>query len=423
MGAAALALLVGAGGARGEASFSDEVGDENAAPDITRVAVAAAADGSFDVTVEVANYPVLVGDSWINVWLDLDANLETGSSGFEALARFDAVTGMQFLVTRGRDLVAQPAPGLTASFAAGSLMLRIPRAVLGGGATLDVLAVSGRRQRLGAATFVASDYAPDAGTLAWRSGPAAHVDASNDHEAAPDLSTVRVTDDADGWVRFSITTANYAVLPRDAIVVIFVDADQRAATGEDGADVAIPYSSGQAEVQRWDVAERRWRSDEAARVRARNRGGVLTVEVHRSALGPRARFRFRLVAARFDLSTGTAAVDRAPDIRAFWPYSMSPEVTLVAGAVTTTPSRLRADRALTIRVPVRRSDAGRLASSATVRCDVRADGRRLRAVPRVRAGVAQCVVRVPEGARRIHGELTVRSGSLRVVARFSLAVR
>ena len=415
--------LTFSGGAYGGASFMDPAGDENAAPDITAVSLTAT-DAGFEVAIGVANYPTLVGESWINVWLELDGNEATGVVGFDALARYLAGGQLEFLLARGSDLVQQPGVDLAASVEPGTLTLRIPRAAVGDATALRILAVGGRRQRLGAGTFVASDFAPDTGSFAWASTAQAarFTDAERDHEAAPDVTSVRASDTSDGWVRFAISTRNHASLPIESIVVLYLDTDIRAATGEDGAELAIP-STGEVNLQRWDPSIGRFAQDESpTRVRARNANGVLTVELHRSELGAKTRFRFRLLTARFDLTAGTAAVDRAPDSGSFWPYVLSAKARLLLGRTSASPALPRAGRLLSVSVPVRRSDTDRVLGSGVVRCTVRADETRVAATRALAGGRARCTFRLPAGTRRVHGSIAVRSAGMRAVTRFSYRV-
>jgi hypothetical protein len=416
--------LTVSGGAYGDASFMDPAGDDNAAPDITTVSLAAT-DAALEIAVGVGNYQTLVGESWVNVWLELDGNEATGVVGFDALARYLAGGQLEFLVARGSDLVQQPGVALAASVEPGTLTIRIPRAAVGGATALRILAVGGRRQRLGAGTFVASDFAPDTGSYGWTSTaqPARFADAERDHEAAPDVTAVRASDTSDGWIRFAISTRNHASLPIQSIVVLYLDTDIRSATGEDGAELAIPYTSGEVNLQRWDLSSRRFTQDELpTRVRARNANGVLTIELHRSELGGETRFRFRLLTARFDLTAGTAAVDRAPDSGSFWPYAVSAKARLLLGKTSASPALPRAGRLVSVSVPVRRSDTDRALGSGVVRCTVRADATRVAATGSLDGGRARCTLRVPAGTRRVHGSIAVRASGMRAVTRFSYRV-
>lgn len=81
----ALGVFLFASLAFGAATFADAPGDENAAPDVTSVAVSEAPDGMLTLVVSVGNYRSLPADSWFNLRFDLDSNAQTGDLGDEAL--------------------------------------------------------------------------------------------------------------------------------------------------------------------------------------------------------------------------------------------------------------------------------------------------------------------------------------------------
>ena len=70
----AASVFFGAGVALAAASFSDTPGDNNAAPDVTTVAVSETPDGNLTIAATIANYQALPANSWVNLWFDLDSN-------------------------------------------------------------------------------------------------------------------------------------------------------------------------------------------------------------------------------------------------------------------------------------------------------------------------------------------------------------
>ena len=171
MGALVVCLLVFAGAALSAGSFSDAVGDANAAPDVTSVTVAEPVAGSLQITVAVGNFQSLPEDSWLNLWFDLDSDPATGDGGDEALVRYLSDGGLELHAWNGSQLVEGPPTGITASFSAGTLTLSVPKSVLGANAAFGILVVSARGQELGDEELIASDYAPDSGRSAFV-GPA-----------------------------------------------------------------------------------------------------------------------------------------------------------------------------------------------------------------------------------------------------------
>ena len=421
MGGVAVVALVAASMAIAARGYSDAAGDSNSAPDITSLEVSEATPGVLAIRLSVGNYASLPERSWVNLWFDLDSDQETGDAGDEALVRYNADGGVELYAWDGSQLVAGSTDGVTASFAAGLLTVSLPRASIAAEASFGMLVVSSRAQSLGEEELIASDYAPDAGRSAY-AGPAttAFPDPAGDHDAAPDVTSVRVSDAKSGWITFAITTANYASLPSASAIVLTIDADSNPENGEGGAELTITLVGGEVVLDRWNG--RRWARDTPPmQVRARNSRNVVAIDLHVRELENARRFGFSLLSA--DLNTaveGAVAVDFAPSDFSYWGYALvnRPALILVATEPVATPRRPRAGRSFTVSLPVRRSDTGRAISSGNVDCRVRAAGAAVPATGRVAQGSATCAFVVPRAAKGkvVRGTITVRVDG-KVVAR------
>jgi hypothetical protein len=425
--AALSSLLLFTASASGAASFTDAAGDDNAAPDLTSVTVSEAA-GTLTIGVDVANYQTLPAESWFNIWFDLDNNPDTGdTAGDEALVRFLVGGMVEHYTWSGTALVPTPATGMSGTFAAGKLTLSVPKAGVFTDSAFGVLAVGARSQTFGTDEFVASDFAPGSGRSAFAAPtPLSVPDPTGDNAAAPDLGQVRVTDARDGWIRFAISTRNRATLPVDSAVVVAVDADNRARTGSAGADLLITDIGGQqAVLQRWSARRRNWADDTGpTRVRARSGSNVVTIEIHGSELGNSPRFGFTLSGVAVDVTAGQPmAVDLAPNNGAFWRYTLANPLRLLPGRAVGLPTRPRAGAQFTVSVPIKRSDTNRRITNGRVTCNVVVGGKRVRAVGRVRNGMAQCALVLPFSASAVRGSVTVVSDGVAVSSRFSFRVR
>jgi len=411
-------------------SYSDPAGDHNDAPDITSVQLSEAADGVVTITIDMRNYQALPADSWVNVWFDLDSNPDTGDFGDETLVRYVSTGEVELYDFDGAEMVPRVAPGVSGRFANGVLTLSVPKADLGGDTVFGVLAVSSRSQALEGSEFIASDYAPDRGRSAY-TGPAQATfpDPGNDEDAAPDLTSVRVSDTPDGWVSFAISTPNYATLPGDAVVAIAVDRDNRAATGDAGAEVLMRSIGSELVLERWDPSARSWVDDTGpTRLRGRNAAGVVTLDVHQSELGDVSRFGFSVTSV--DVNTqaeSVLAVDLAPDSGGFYRYTLAhkPALRLVTTRLFATPSRPRAGKPFAVNLGVRRSDTNRSITSGAVTCRVRVGGTPVPARGTVSGGAAHCSLRVPAAAagRLLRGTIAVRVAGKSVAADFAYVVR
>jgi hypothetical protein len=426
---AAFATLLIASAAFGARGFSDPGGDTNTAPDLTSLEIAEASAGTIAIKVIVANYQALPANSWFNLWFDVDANASTGDdAGDEALVRYQSTGAMELYTWNGAQYVAGSTAGAVAAFTSGTLTLSIPRTSIHASGAFGVLAVGSRGQPVADEELVASDFVPNAGRARF-SGPdaATFPDATGDHDAAPDLTAVRVSDARNGWITFSMTTPNYAVLPEESAIVISIDADNNPRTGESGTELQLSLAAGQVALERWD-GEQFVPDDLPTRARHRNTGNVVALDLHVSELDNSSRFRFSLLSA--DVNTATqsvVAVDVAPDDLTFWRYSLAnrPALRLSAKRFVTTPGRPLAGKPFAIDLPVTRSDTGRAITSGAVSCRVLAAEKRVAAKGSVVHGAGRCAFVVPASARGkvLRGTVTVRTGGKSVAADFSYVVR
>ncbi len=430
-GVAACGALLFASLAVGAASFSDAVGDHNEAPDITSVQVSEAADGLVTIVVGVRNYQSLPADSWFNLWFDLDSNPNTGDAGDETLVRYVSSGELEIYDFDGAEMVERPLPtGITGRYSAGILTLTVPKADLGGDTIFGVLAVSSRLQQIGQSQFIASDFSPDRGRSAY-TGPAqaAYPDPSNDEDAAPDITSVRVTDDKQGWITFSIGTPNYTRLPGESILAVAIDRDGRVATGDAGAELLIRSIGGELVYEKWDAAARAWADGpRTARVRLRNDARSITVEIHRAELQNAASFGFALTA--LDVNTqaeSVLAADIAPDNGGFFRYTLAnkPALTLTVQRLFATPARPRAGKPFAVKLAARRSDTNRGITAGVVTCRVLLDGKPVRARGSVAGGAASCSLVLPKGSagKLLRGTIAVRVSGKSTSADFAYIVR
>ncbi len=428
MGGVVLAMLVSAGMALAAHGYSDVAGDANTAPDITSLEVVEATTGVLTIKLSVGNFQSLPDDSWVNLWFDLDSDQGTGDAGDEALVRYRSDGGIELYAWDGAQLVEGSTANVTASFAAGVLSVSLPKASIAAAESFGLLAVSSRAQSIGQDELIASDYAPNAGRSAYVApGLTAFPDAVGDHDAAPDVTSVRVSDAKSGWITFAVTTPNYATLPSESAIVLTVDADSNPETGEGGAELTVTLVGGEVALDRWNG--RRWVPDTApTRVRARNSKHVVAIDLHVSELGNAPRFGFSLLSV--DLNTaveGAVAADVAPNDFSYWGYALAnrPALVLVATDPVAKPSHPRAGRPFTVSLPVTRSDTRRPITTGAVSCRVLAAGAKVQATGRVVGGAAQCAFVVPRAAKGkvLRGTISVRSGGKVVARDFSYVVR
>ena len=424
----AASVLALAGVALAAASFSDTAGDNNAAPDVTTVAVSETPDGNLTIAATIANYQALPANSWVNLWFDLDSNPRTGDDGDEALVQYFDDGGLQFFRWNGSTLVRRQATGMTATFAAGVLTFTGPKAALDGAASFNLLTVASHGQDVGEdEELIASDTAPNSGRGRWVSpGPLSVSDGAGYHEAAPDVTDVRVTDSASGTISFAVSTPSHGALTPGTWIELDVDIDRRHSTGAGGVEAFVALSEGRVFVGRWSASEQ----DFVVRTtgaRARSAGGVVTFDVPRALLDDVASFDFYVVGGHSDQDDEDNAIDLAPNGDRWWRYALAnkPPLHLIADDARGVPARPRAGRSFSVVVPVRRSDTARGITSGSATCTVRVAGKPVQAAGKVAAGTGRCSLRVPGEARGtpLRGSIVVRSAGKSVTTRFSFPVR
>ena len=80
--------------------------------------------------------------------------------------------------------------------------------------------------------MIAADFASEQSRLSYVSpGPMTFPDPVGDHDAAPDITAVSVSDTKGGWITIRATVANLRALPPDRGFVIGIDRDRKADHG------------------------------------------------------------------------------------------------------------------------------------------------------------------------------------------------
>jgi len=193
--------------------------------------------------------------------------------------------------------------------------------------------------------------------------------------------------------------------------------------------VRINSLDGEFELERWVPATKSWAPDDPpTRVRMRNAGGVVTLDVHRSELGGSNGLGFTVVTADLNASADTiVGIDVAPNDDPFFTYAFTNKaaLTLEATRLSTSPARPRAGKPFAVNLAVRRSDTGQAITSGTVACRVLAGTQSVPAKGHLVGGGGRCAFVVPASAKGklVRGTITIRSGGKSATANFAYRVR
>ena len=122
-------------------------------------------------------------------------------------------------------------------------------------------------------------------------------DAPGDHNAAPDLTTIDLSETPEGLLTLRATVANYTALPPEAFFNLWFDLDRDARTGDGGDEANILYeASGVIDFYRWNGRD--MVRTPPTGITALFTDGVLTVTLPKAALGNPAAFDILVVSSR-----------------------------------------------------------------------------------------------------------------------------
>jgi len=151
-----------------------------------------------------------------------------------------------------------------------------------------------------------------------------YQDSSGENPAAPDITTITVSNTDAGLISFKIAIPNRAQLGQDMLVLLFVDSDANAQTGDPeslGADYVIQIFGGEAALFRWDGGDfTRRAGDPPATSLIFSYANGVTVTMSAAELGNTKKFGFAVIAisgVAIDPTTGdvdftNAVADAAP---------------------------------------------------------------------------------------------------------------
>ena len=267
-----------------------------------------------------------------------------------------------------------------------------------------------------------------------------YTDSSGENAAAPDITTLTVSNTDAGVIQFRVAIPNRAQFTADMLLLVFVDADANPQTGDPeelGADYVIEIFGGEAALFRWDGTDftRRAGDPPATSLIFSYQAGV-TVTISAAELGNTKKFGFSFIAisgitidpATQDLDFTNAVGDIAPAANAgLYQYEVKiTPPTLVVRSLKPTPRIPIAGRSFTLRLVAARSDTNAVVQNGRVACIGRVGNTRVRAqVQRVVGGAATCTWNLAPGAKgkTFRGSVAVVFEGLRASQGYSGKVR
>ena len=269
-----------------------------------------------------------------------------------------------------------------------------------------------------------------------------YQDSSGENPAAPDITTLTVSNTDAGMLSFRVNVPNRPSFGQDMLVVLFVDADNNPATGDpdplgQGVDYVVEIFGGEAALFRWDGTNftRRAGDPPATSLIFTYQGGI-TINISTAELGNTKALKFNVIVfsgitidpTTSDLDFTNAVGDIAPAAGAgLYQYEVKiTPPTLVVRSLKPTPKNPTAGRPFTLRLVAARSDTNAVVQNGRVTCVGRIGNARFRAqVQRVQGGAATCTWNIPPTAKgkTFRGSVAVVFEGLRASQAYSGKVR
>ena len=269
-----------------------------------------------------------------------------------------------------------------------------------------------------------------------------YQDSSGENAAAPDITTLTVSNTDAGLLSFRVNVPNRPSFGQDMLIVLFVDADNNPATGDpdplgQGVDYVVEIFGGEAALFRWDGTNftRRAGDPPATSLIFSYQGGI-TINISTAELGNTKALKFNVLVfsgITIDPTTGdldftNALGDIAPAAGSgLYQYEVKiTPPTLVVRSLKPTPKNPTAGRPFTLKLVAARSDTNAVVQNGRVTCVARIGNARLRArVQQVQGGAATCTWNLPPTAKgkTFRGSVAVVFEGLKASQAYSARVR
>jgi hypothetical protein len=283
---------------------------------------------------------------------------------------------------------------------------------------------------------VALPAAVGASPTAATANTTTYTDSTGENPAAPDISTIVVSNNDAGIISFKINIPNRPSLTSDMLIAMEVDSDNNAATGSpEGTDYAIELIQGEVFLYRWDGENftRRAGDPPATSLVFAYQGGA-TLTISSAELGNTKNLKFNVIVIAglvFDPDTGqpdftNATADVAPAFDAgLYSYEVkTAPAKLNVRNFSTVPAKPVAGKPFAMRLQAARSDTGAVVQGGRVTCVGRVGAVRVVGSGRFVGRQAVCTFRIPATAKgkTFRGSITIVFEGLRVARSYSRTI-
>jgi hypothetical protein len=260
-------------------------------------------------------------------------------------------------------------------------------------------------------------------------------DSVGEDSAAPDITSVVVSNDDAGLITFKIAISNRPALTPDMTVLLFLDTDQQTSTGDQtsfGADYVIELDPGSVALFQWNGSDYAAAASQASVTFAYDATGA-TIRASAQDLGKTKALNFVAIAASgitLDANGNpdftNVHSDAAPDPgHGTFSYPVLTKLTLSVAAFSTAPKPARAGRSFVAGLAANESDTKGPVQSGTVACAATIGTKHLVATSHgVSNGIAACAWKIPKTAKgkTIRGTVTLTVQGVKVSRSFAVKI-
>jgi hypothetical protein len=260
-------------------------------------------------------------------------------------------------------------------------------------------------------------------------------DSIGEDPAAPDITSVVISNDDAGNITIQVNISNRPALTADMFLLVFMDTDQNPATGDPqllGADYVIELDPGAVALFQWNGTDYASAASQTS-LTYEYVGTGATIHVSAADLSKTKGFKFAVIAVSGVTIDPTGNPDftnihrdSAPDAgHGFFSYSVLTKLILNATAFTTSPRPAKAGRPFSATLAANENDTAGPVQSGTVTCAATIAFKHIVAASHVVAnGVASCLWRIPKEAKgkTLRGKITLTVKGAQVTRSFASKV-
>jgi archaellum component FlaG (FlaF/FlaG flagellin family) len=287
---------------------------------------------------------------------------------------------------------------------------------------------------LAAAAVVAMPSSAIARSAAASSNSQTFTDSTGEDPNAPDITTIAISNDDAGLITFKVNISNRPTMTADMAVVVFLDTDRKASTGDSqsaGADYVLELDPGSVTLFKWNGTDFRAAPSQSSVTFGYGSAGA-TIRASAHDLSNTKEFNF-FVDAAAGIATDAMGNpdftnvhdDYAPDPgHGVFTYHVLTKLTLSVKAFTTGPKPAKAGKKFVASLAANESDTSGPVETGTVACSATVAGKHLTATAhRLANGIASCAWSLPRNATgTLRGAVSLTVQGTTVVRAFAVKV-